>query len=75
MLEVFGYFWMVVVYAWIVSFVAVRMYKWQQKRSDEKFLRYLKIRFPDSKDLTFISVSTSDEEALKNIKEQLNDLP
>lgn len=74
MLEFLGYLWLFFVYAWIAGFATIQLYKWNQKRNDEKFLRYLKIRFPDSKDITLSSVASSDEEALTNIKEQLDEL-
>jgi hypothetical protein len=57
------------------GWVTVKIYKRNQRRQDKKFLRYIKIRFPDATQTTLTSVAASDEEALTRIKEQLDELP
>jgi hypothetical protein len=40
---------------------------------DRRFLRQVRINFPDAKDITLTSVSTSDKKALANIERQLRE--
>ena len=58
------------IHGWLV----IQLYHWNNKRLDKKFMKYVRIEFPDNSVVTLSSVSTSDPEALKQIKEHLDDL-
>jgi hypothetical protein len=54
------------------SWIAVKLYKWDLKRRDMKFLKRVQVAYPDSK-ITFTSVETSDAEALEMIQSQFKE--
>ena len=55
------------------SWFSVWTYKRNLKRRETKFLKHLRIQNPDS-DISLITVETSDGEALKTIREQLDEV-
>jgi len=63
------FFWTLIFLAGRGAIIGDRMYwKYREKR----FLKHLRIRFPDAKDIVLSSVETTDHKALYQIKEQLD---
>lgn len=49
----------------------IKLYHWDNNRRDMKFLKHLKIEYPDSV-IILSSVSSSDRESLNKLKEKLD---
>lgn len=70
-LEFFGYLWLFVVYSLVIRYITLWIQRWDDKRQDRKYLRHLKIEYPDSV-ITLSAVSSTDEAALEEVKQQLD---
>lgn len=64
-------FWFVVLL--INGRIAIRVYHWNNKRNDRKFLRHLHIWFPDAEIIDLVSIESTDEAAINKIKEQVRE--
>jgi len=67
-----GFFFYTVIYGALVGRISIWIYHLQNEYHDKKFMKYLRIQYPDSV-ITLSSVSTSDAQALNKIKEQLHE--
>lgn len=54
------------------GWVAIKIDHWNQKRREMKFLKYVKIKYPDAT-IIFSAIATSDNEAMRQIREQLKE--
>lgn len=69
--EFFWYLLLFAVYGWLNGYLSIKLYHWYNRRRDTKFMKYIRIRHPDSV-ITLSSVDASEREALDKIKEQLD---
>lgn len=53
--------------------IAIWAYKRRMKRRDNKFIKWVHIKYPGSNAITYISIDSSDEEALVKLKEKIQD--
>lgn len=53
--------------------IAIWAYKRRMKRRDNKFIKWVQIMHPGSSTITYISIDSSDEEALVKLKEKIQD--
>lgn len=44
-----------------------------RRKKDQKFLRFIRLRFPDAKVIEAITVADSDREAIDNLERRLRD--
>jgi hypothetical protein len=72
-LEFLGYFWLGVVYTILFRILVIRLYHWQNRRRNQRFMKHLRVKYPGGS-LTLSSIESSDREALNKIKEQLDEL-
>lgn len=54
------------------GFVAIGLYKRSQIRREVKFLKQVRIKYPNST-ITFTSIETSDSEAMERLRKQLEE--
>lgn len=54
------------------SYITLKVYHWGNKRREMKFLKHLKILYPDG-DILLSTVATSDHKALEMLKAQLDE--
>lgn len=59
------------VYGWLNGYLSIKLYHWNNRRMDKKFMKYIRIERPDSI-ITLSSVEATEREALDKIKEQLD---
>lgn len=60
----------ILVYNWII----IQTYKFALRRRETKFFKHVSLEFPEAHHISFSSCETSDAEALRIIKEQLDGL-
>jgi hypothetical protein len=59
--------------AMIGTFIGSQFTKYRDKRDRRKFLRYLKITYPNAKVVEAISISDTDKQALDNVERRIRD--
>lgn len=55
------------------GWLSIRLYHWNNKRKDKRFLRHLHIWFPDAATIDLVALESTDEEAIHKIKEQVRE--
>jgi hypothetical protein len=53
------------------GYIALRVHHWMNKRREVRFLKHLKIKYPDC-ELIFSAIATSDAQAMAMLEEQLD---
>lgn len=51
--------------------IAIWLHMWFQHRREVRFLKHLKVKYPDS-EIILSTIATSDMQALRQLKEQLD---
>lgn len=65
--------WIMMIVLYVINdLIAIWYYKQRQKRKHEKFLRAVKVEYPDAH-LTFIAVESSDKEAMADLERRIRE--